>query len=67
MEILGKLGASLSGFWWSLDEDERLKVFMAAAWTLYLVVGVPLALRRRQREREELVAAVAEEVLSRGR
>ena len=63
MEILAKLGASLSGFWWSLDERERILV---AAGGLYLTLSA-LAIvgaGKQKQERGELVDEVTRRVLA---
>ena len=66
VEIVGKFGASMSGFWWSLDDEERKLLLGGVAWAILMVVQVGLERERKRRERDELVALVAEEVAARG-
>lgn len=57
MEILAKLGSSLSNFWWALDERERLLVIAAGATVAFALL--PAAGGRRD------VAAIADAVADR--
>ena len=52
-------------FWQSLDDREKRMMAVGVAWALYLIVSVPLARAREDRDRQLLADAVAER-LTRG-
>ena len=64
-EIAAKLADALAMFWQSLDEQERRLLMIGVLWLAAALVSVPLERSRKERERQELVEAVAER-MSRG-
>lgn len=64
-EIAAKFGAAMAGFWWSLDERERmilLAATLAGATLLLGALGDPSRL-----DRGRLAVEVADELERRGR
>lgn len=64
MTILAKFSASLSGFWWSLDERERLLVAGAGLWLALSALAL-LGERERRSERQRVTEETARLVLAR--
>ncbi len=59
-EIAGKFADALLMFWQSLSDEERRALAVGAAWVGYMLVQVPLARAREERERNLLADALAE-------
>jgi len=54
-EIAAKFGAAMTGFWWSLDDNERRMIFLAGVWVAVSLLGLADD-RRRRRELNDLLA-----------
>lgn len=66
IEIMGKFASSMSGFWWSLDDQERRLLVLGLAWVAATIVLVPVSRAKAERERQELVDQVTERLAARG-
>ena len=65
MEIVAKFGAAMKGFWWGLEDEERMMVISGLLYALWIVASVYRAgavEREKERERHALAAAIAEEL-----
>jgi hypothetical protein len=65
-EIMGKFASSMSGFWWSLDDQERRLLVYGVLYLAALVVAIPMTKARDQKRQDELADAVAERLAARG-
>ena len=59
MDIAAKLADALSMFWQSLDDRERRLIVIGCAYLAAVVLLAPVEKARRERERSEIVEAVA--------
>lgn len=60
MEILGKFGSAMSGFWWALDEHERRLLVIGGAYLIAVSFYLATAENRRRSSIDELAERIAE-------
>lgn len=62
MEIVAKFGAAMKGFWWGLEDEERMMLVSAILYGVAIFVGNRMTAQAKERDRRELAMLVAEEL-----
>ena len=68
-EIVAKFGAAMKGFWWGLEDQERMMVvsgLIYAAWIFAAMFRAREVEEQKELERRQLASAIAEELIRRG-